>query len=110
MGRLKPTYQEFEALRTTAITTKFRDDEDEDIDLDDLFNAIIDESRRLKVNEPRELVGIATTTSTKKESTITCYNCGKKGHIARKCRLPQKPKDEDEKEAALNAIETAIKL
>jgi transposase InsO family protein len=28
-------------------------------------------------------------------SKITCYNCGKKGHIARKCRKPKKNKNKD---------------
>jgi Zinc knuckle len=90
-----------------AITTKYRDnDDDDDIDLDDLFNAIIDESRRLKISEIKESKDVLVLTiknNDKKRSLIKCYKCGKRGHLAKKCW--SKSSDDDNSEMALNAIE-----
>src|SRR6201996_6175224 len=84
--------REFDSI-IAAITTKYRDnDDDNDIDLDDLFNAIIDEARRLLSKEPKELAMTTSTKSTKSanstkgtkndkkrdKSTIKCFHCGKK--------------------------------
>jgi len=77
-----------------AITTKYRDnDDDDEIDLDDLFNAIIDESRRLKISEPNETALYTRNNSAKRrsKSTIRCFNCDKLGHYAKECR--GKPKE-----------------
>src|ERR1700742_2039101 len=101
-----------------AITTKYRDnDNDNDIDLDDLFNAIIDESRRLKKKEPTELAMAIQSNSPQKNSTIRCFNCGKRGHIARKCTSPKeasetKPKGASREEGfvSLTAIHEDIAL
>lgn len=62
-------------------------EEDEEIDIDDLFSAIIDEARRLKDKEPQE-TALATTTKPNKakRAFIKYFNCGKKGHYARECR------------------------
>ena len=74
-----------------AVTQTFRNEEK--IDLDDLFSAIIDESRRLRAREPEETALVADTkkNSTKKRE-FRCYYCGKKGHYAKECRTA---KDED---------------
>ena len=34
----------------------------------------------------------------KKKEERSCYNCGKKGHLAKNCRKPKKPKDKTEEE------------
>jgi hypothetical protein len=80
----------------TAITTKYRENSDnKEIDLDDLFNAIIDEARRQKSKEPVEAAAITISSAKRRsKSTITCYKCQKKGHYARECReKPKEPKE-----------------
>jgi hypothetical protein len=81
----------------TAITTKYREnDNDKEIDLDDLFNAIIDEARRQKSKEPIEQAFTAISSAKRRsKSTITCYKCQKKGYYARECReKPKEPKED----------------
>jgi hypothetical protein len=78
-----------------AITQNFRDEKK--IDLDDLFSAIIDESRRLSAKEPKELALVArkNENSTKKRF-IKCYNYGKKGHYAREYKEPKEENSADD--------------
>ena len=83
-----------------AITTKYRDNnDDEEIDIDDLFNAIIDESRRLQYKEPKEETALTVNSAKKRsKSTIKCYLCNKKGHYARECYSKPKEAKDDKKD------------
>ena len=100
-----------------AITTKYRDNEDDnDIDLDDLFNAIIDESRRLKTLEPQEMA-MNTQARPNKASTGNskpkCAYCKKLGHKVEKCwkKHPElKPKKAIDEESTLLITEDEITL
>jgi len=78
---------------------------EEEIDLDDLFSAIIDESRRLgDIKTPiKDEIALYSQEKFKKKNLkeIKCFKCYEKGHYARKC-----PKNEE----TLLGIESPIEL
>jgi hypothetical protein len=79
-----------------AINQTFRNEEE--IDLDDLFSQILDESRRIEAREPQETALYSHYKAKNKpngfkrepKKPIKCYRCEKIGHIARNCDKEEK--------------------
>lgn len=68
-----------------AINQTFRNEEE--IDLDDLFSTIIDESRRIEAKKPNHMaLNTQNKVTEKKRKPLKCYKCQGLGHIARNCR------------------------
>ena len=80
-----------------AINQSFRNKEQ--IDLDNLFSQIVDESRRIQDKEEKEEVALYTKTkNTDRKEPKRCFYCEKIGHIARNCRIKKKEEEKEEKE------------
>lgn len=87
LNNLTPEYDYIVAALNTALRNK------EKVDLDDLSSQIIDEARRIQDKEDDLALVVKETDKPKWRGPIRCYNCGKLGHIARKC---DKEKEQEE--------------
>ena len=61
-----------------------------------IISRILEYDRRTRLQKDTALTG--TKKKKKFSKNITCYNCGKPGHIRSECRSPKKEKDKDGKE------------
>jgi gag-polypeptide of LTR copia-type len=80
LNHLTPEYEQ----TVTIISQTFRAKTDE-INIKELFSQLLDESRRLKSKEPKDIALVAKTSSKRAHDKPKCSYCKKSGHNESKC-------------------------